>query len=212
MLSLLIEPDLRQLILIGRLARELKGGCELSASRPSAAATALQALTGAKYVRLEAGSHPIRRWAQHYRNVFAQLDPAQISQIVQDKFDREHRMRRRLARGRRTPGKPVVLLPSAYVNVSRTAVSYAALLPSESFLLVYARDSARLKSVPSNVATAGLDSYFVPADRDEAAALTRAWELLKDRLIAGGGRIFGRECDRSSGQDSGFGAVGNRGA
>ena len=32
-LSLLIEPDLRQLILIGRLARELKGGCELSASR-----------------------------------------------------------------------------------------------------------------------------------------------------------------------------------
>ncbi len=185
-LSLLIEPDLRQLILIGRLARELKGGCELSASRPSAAATALQALTGAKYVRLEAGSHPIRRWAQHYRNVFAQLDPAQISQVVQDKFDREHRVRRRLARGRRTPGNPVVLLPSAYVNVSRTTVSYAALLPSESFLLVYARDSARLKSVPANVSTAGLDSYFVPADGDEAAALTRAWELLKDRLIAGG--------------------------
>ena len=145
----------------------------------------MQALTGTKNVRLEAGFHPIRRWAQHYRNVFAQLDPAQISQVVQDKFDREHRMRRRLARGRRTPGKPVVLLPSAYVNVSRTAVSYAALLPSESFLLVYARNSARLKTVPSNVYTASLDSYFVPADRDEAAALARSWELLKTRLIAG---------------------------
>ena len=184
-LSLLIEPDLRQLILIGRLARELKNGCELSASRPSAAATALQALTGATYVGLEAGFHPFRRWAQHYRNVFAQLDPAQISQVVQDKFDREHRLRRRFAHGRRTPGNPVVLLPSAYVNVSRTAVSYAALLPSESFLLVYARNSARLKSVPSNVSTTSLDPYFVPADRDEAAALTGAWELLKDRLIAG---------------------------
>ena len=50
-LSLLIEPDLRQLILIGRLARELKGGCELYASRSGAAATALQALTGAQPVR-----------------------------------------------------------------------------------------------------------------------------------------------------------------
>ena len=57
-LSLLIEPDLRQLILIGRLARELKSGCELSASRSSAAATALQALTGAKYVRLRLDSIP----------------------------------------------------------------------------------------------------------------------------------------------------------
>jgi hypothetical protein len=184
-LSLLIEPDLRQLILIGRLARELKGGCELSVSRPSAAATALQALTGEKYVRLQGGLHPIRRWAQHYRRVFAQLDPAQVSQVVQDKFDREHRVRRRFARGPRIPGKPVVLLPSAYVNVSRTAVSYAALLPDEEFLMVYARDSARLKSVPPNVSTASLDSYFVPAHRNEAAALTRAWELLKDRLIVG---------------------------
>ena len=86
---------------------------------------------------------------------------AQISQVVQDKFDREHRMRRRLAPGRRAPGNAVVLLPSAYVNVSRTAVSYAALLPGESFLLVYARNSARLKSVPSNVSTTSLDPYFV---------------------------------------------------
>jgi hypothetical protein len=184
-LSLLIEPDLRQLILLGRLARELKGGCELSASRSNTAATALQALTGAKQVRLEAGFHPIRRWAQHYRNVFAQLDRAQISQVVQDKFDREHRMRRRLAPGRRTPGNAVVLLPSAYVNVSRTAVSYAALLPGESFLLVYARNSARLKSVPSNVSTTSLDPYFVTTRSGEVAALAQAWELLRERLIAG---------------------------
>ena len=182
-LSLLIEPDLRQLILIGRLARELKGGCELYASRSGAAATALQALTGAQSVRIEAGFHPVRRWAQHYRSVFAQLDRAQISQVVQDKFDREHGLRRRLARRRRAPGNPVVLLPSAYVNVSRTAVSYAALLPRENFLLVYARNSARLKAVPSNVSTTSLDPYF--AAPDSSTALAKAWQLLKDRLMAG---------------------------
>ena len=184
-LSLLIENDLRQLILLGRLARELKGGCELSASRPSAAAKALQVLTEAKYVRLEAGLHPIRRWAQRYRNVFAQLDLAQISQVVQDKFDREHQVRRRLGHRRRTPGNPVVLLPSAYVNVSRTAAAYAALLPGESFLLVYARNSARLNSVPPNVSTTSLDPYFVTTDPGDVAVLARAWELLKDRLMAG---------------------------
>ena len=184
-LSLLIEPDLRQLILIGRLARELKSGCELYASRSSAAATALQALTGAKYIRVEAGFHPIRRWAQHYRNVFAQLDTAQITQIFQDKFDREHQWRRRLVHNRRPPRHPVVLLPSAYVNVSRTAISYAALLPSENFLLVYARNNSRLKTVPSNVSTTSLDPYFVTTDTGEAAVLAKAWELLKDRLIAG---------------------------
>lgn len=183
-LSLLIESDLRQLMLIGRLARELKSGCELDASRSSRLATALQALTGTKQVSLEAGFRPLQ-WARHYRDVFSQLDTAQISQSFQDKFDREHLVRRRLARKRRASSDPMVLLPSAYVNVSRTAVSYAALLPGEKFLLVYARNSARLKTVPSNVSTTSLDPYFVTADRGEAAALAKGWESLQTRLIAG---------------------------
>ena len=70
------------------------------------------------------------------------------------------------------------------MNVSRTAVSYAALLPGEKFLLVYARNSARLKTLPSNISTSSLDSYFVPADRRETAVLAKAWESLKVRLVA----------------------------
>ena len=73
-------------------------------------------------------------------------------------------MRRRFARNRRVSGDPVVLLPSAYVNVSRTAASYAALLPDDKFLMVYARNSARMETLPSNVATTSLDAYFVPPD------------------------------------------------
>ncbi len=108
-----------------------------------------------------------------------------MSQAFQDKFDREHFVRRRLAGRRRSSKHPVVLLPSAYVNVSRTAASYAALLPSEKFLLVYARNSAHLKNVPSNISTTSLDSYFVTARRSEATALQKTWESLKLRLIAG---------------------------
>ncbi len=183
-LSLMIEPQLRQLMLIGRLARDLNGGCELFASRSTPLATALQSFTGAKQVRVEA-FRPVRRWAQHYRDVFSQLDGAQMSQAFQDKFDRTHVVRRRLAGVRRTCGNPVVLLPSAYINVSRTAASYAALLPGEKFLLVYARNSASLNPLPSNVSATSLDSYFVTGDRKEAAALAKGWEALKTRLIAG---------------------------
>jgi hypothetical protein len=184
-LSLMIEPDLRQLVLIGRLARELKPGCELFASRSTHLATALQAMIGAKPVKVKAGFRPVMLWARHYRGVFSRLDLAQINQSFQDKFDREHLVRRRLIRNRRTSTCPAVLLPSAYVNVSRTAASYAALLPSERFLLVYARNSAHVKTLPSNVSTASLDAYFVAADMSEAATLAKAWELLKARLIAG---------------------------
>ena len=184
-LSLMIEPDLRQLMLIGGLARELQGGCELCASRSTSLGTALRTLTGTKLVRVETGFRPVMRWVRHYRDVFSQLDRAQMSQACQDKFDREHFVRRRLARNRPTSRYPVVLLPSAYVNVSRTAASYAALLPDDRFLLVYARNSARLKTVPSNISTTSLDSYFVTADKRETAALAKTWESLQIRLVAG---------------------------
>jgi hypothetical protein len=184
-LSLMIEADLRLLMLIGRLAGELKPWYELYASRSTNLATALQALTGAKPVKVEAGFRPVVRWARHYRHVFSQLDSAQMSQVFQDKFDREHLVRRRLARGRRSSRQPVVLLPSAYVNVTRTAASYAALLPSERFLLVLARNSARLKTLPSNISAISLDPYFVTADRSEIAALANVWQSLKVELVAG---------------------------
>jgi hypothetical protein len=184
-LSLMIQPDLRQLMLVGRLARELPAGSELYASRSSPLAVALQTFTGAKQIRVQAGFRPGMRWAKHYRDVFSQLDRAQMSQAFQDMFDREHIVRRRLARRPRSSKHPVVLLPSAYINVSRTAASYAALLPRERFLLVHARNSARLKTLPSNISAISLDSYFVTADRTEAAVLAKAWESLKVRLIAG---------------------------
>jgi hypothetical protein len=184
-LSLLIEPELHQLMLVDRLSRELERGCELHASRSTNVAIALQALVGAKRIHVEASLRPLMLRVRHYRDVFSQLDSAQMRQAFQDKFDRQHLVRRRFASSRQTSRHPVVLLPSAYVNVSRTATSYAALLPDEKFLLVYARNSARLKTLPSNVRATTLDSYFVTADTREAAALAKAWKSLKVRLVTG---------------------------
>ena len=183
-LSLMIEPGLRQLMLLGRLARELEPGCEIHASRATPLAKALRVLSGAKQVTQGRSFRPVIRWAQHYRDVFSQLDAAQITQAFQDRFDRKHSVRRRFSRARRTPSHSVVLLPSAYINVSRTAVSYAALLPGEKFLLICARRSAHLESLPFNVSAASLDPYFTVADTSEAASLARSWKAIEARLTS----------------------------
>ena len=114
----------------------------------------------------------------------SQLDAAQFTQAFQDRFDREHRVRRRFARGSPSSGRPVVLMPSAYINVSRTAASYAALLPEEKFLLIYARNSAELAHVPANVSVESLDGYFRSTDAADSVPLARRWETLKSRLIS----------------------------
>jgi hypothetical protein len=183
-LSLMIESDLRQLMRIRLLAKELDAGCELHASRSGRLVKAIQMLIRADQVHLEKGVGPVRKWAQHYRDAFSRLDTEQIRQVFQDKFDREHIVRRRFAGNRRVSGDAVVLLPSAYVNVSRTASSYAGLLPSQKFLMVYARNSARLKALPPNVASVSLDPYFVTPDAGEATVLESTWDSVRTHLIA----------------------------
>jgi len=98
-LSLMIEPDLRQLMLIGRLARELPG--RMRVSMPAAPAP-----WQPRYRHLQGQNKS--RWipdfdpacvGEHYHDVFTQLDGAQMSQAFQDKFDREHFVRRRLPAG-----------------------------------------------------------------------------------------------------------------
>ena len=117
--------------------------------------------------------------------VSAQLDRAQMSQAFQDKFDREHLVRRRLALRRTQLEISGCVVTVSVRNVSRTAASYAALLPNEKFLLVYARNSARLKNLPSNIHTTSLDPDSATLTAGKPQALTQAWESLKARLIAG---------------------------
>ena len=184
LLCLHVVPDLEQFLLVKRLAKQLNAETELYCSRPDPRATALQILLNAKLTNLEHGMQARARSLRHYRDVFSTLDVTQLTQVLQDKFDPEHAIRRVFSRRKAASGHPVVLLPSAYINVSRTALAYAALLPDRDFLLVYGRNSGRVKTLPANVSMTSLNPYFVSANQAEIASLLERWSALQTHLVS----------------------------
>jgi hypothetical protein len=182
-LSLEIAPQLHQLMLVHRLSKELAAHCELYSTRPHPLATALGRLLGTRLTIMESGLQSVIRRARHYRNVLSHLDTSQLAQVVEDMFDADHSFRRRFTRRGRASRRPVILLPSAYSNVSRMALSYARLLPDHTFLLVNARSNGRLTSLPRNVRAVFLTQYFVPIDKPEAASLLESWNRLRKHLV-----------------------------
>jgi hypothetical protein len=180
-----ILAETRQCLLIRRLADNLGAGCELYGSRPDPQFQALGSLLGGSPVNL-AGSFR-RAWSrvEHYREALSGLDARTFLQVLQDKFDPRHSLRRRLFRSGPNSGQPLVLLPSAYINVSRTEVAYASLLPECQFLLALARRNGRLGHLPHNVRMISLDPYFAPVKQQELASLLENWRELSQRLIAG---------------------------
>jgi hypothetical protein len=183
LLCLFIAGDLQQLMLVHRLSKELHPNCDLYSSRPHPLATALQRLLGARLTVLESGLRSAVRRARHYQSVVSHSDPNQFAQMLEDKFDGMHSIRRRFTSRCQRRGQPIILLPSAYVNVSRTALAYAEMLPDHQFLLVRTRRSATLRSLPPNVRSASLSPYFVSSDKGEIAFLLESWERLRRRLI-----------------------------
>jgi hypothetical protein len=183
LLCLFVSGDLQQLTLIHRLSKELHASCELYSSRSHVLATALRRLLGSRLTILETRFQSIIHRARHYRNLFSHSDTAQLAQVLEDKFDGEHSIRRRFTRRGDRPGRQVILLPSAYSNVSRAALSYAGLLPDCEFLLVHTRSNAKPTSMPANVRSTSLTPYFVPSDKREAASLLESWNSLRNRLV-----------------------------
>jgi len=184
-LSLEIAAELRQLMLVHRLSKELGEHCELYATRLHPLATALQKLLGARLTLLESNFRGVIHRMRHYHEVFSHLDTAEFAQVLADKFDNEHSIRRRFVRRARPSGTPVILLPSAYLNVSRVALSYAEQLPVHQFLLVHARNNAKVAALPPNVRSASLSPYFVPSDKLETASLLESWNGLRKHLVCG---------------------------
>ena len=80
-----------------------------------------------------------------------------------------------------------MLLPSAYVNVSRAQAAYARLLPENRFLLVATRASGRRLALPDNVAFRSLAAYALrPSNStdNEYRKLLTSWERLRTELSA----------------------------
>lgn len=180
LLSVLIVSELRQFILLDHLRKQLRHDAEIFCTRSDFRTAALQSLFASPVRCIR--SRPVLDQLSHYRGAWKTLDSRQLRQIFLDKFDSHHRLRRRFARSANPVKRPVVLLPSAYSNVSRTLVGYAELMPETDFLLVLARGSARLNMLPNNVHASSLDSYFSSPNRDEVEALGSAWLGLESQL------------------------------
>ena len=110
----------------------------------------------------------------------AKLGVGQMRQILGDKYDADYRIRRLISRGERGCERPVVLLPTAYVNVSRTELAYAAALPDRDFLMVTTRQSGWVAAPPKNVAVARLAFYAQgKCQNDEYEYLLGCWRTLQ---------------------------------
>jgi peptidoglycan/xylan/chitin deacetylase (PgdA/CDA1 family) len=173
--------ELQALYLLNQLRPEIDGDAiELAASRSHQFARAAEAVLGRRirYFELESRS-PLGQVGRMFRAA-RKLRPAQISEIAFDKWDSSYRIRRRVTghnRARLADG--VVLLPSAYSNVTRTALSYAAQLPHRQFLLATTRSSAVPARLPGNVTATVLAAYARPsrATRAESEELKQAWQI-----------------------------------
>ena len=156
-ISVRYNLPLLQAIAVEKMAKTVRPEDELFASRLDFHAQVLRALLARSVQPLTSvtfNSRVLRAWKR-----FRKLSYRQIKQIFWDKYDPEYGIRRRFSHSPLPTRRPFVLLPSAYVNVSRMALAYAKTLPETDFLLVNARQNGRCQRTPENVSQVGLSSY-----------------------------------------------------
>lgn len=180
--------DLQVLYLLEQLRREIgTGQVELVASRRHLFTRLLEQILGrpVRYLKVESRG-PLQNVARMLRSA-RKLRPAQITEIAFDKWDTDYRVRRHLTKHQRANlADPSVLLPSAYSNVTRSVLAYAAQLPHRRFLLATTRRSAMPHRIPNNVTVAPLSAYAVPssATQEQIQELRRSWEVFR-RIMLG---------------------------
>jgi hypothetical protein len=166
------------------MAKEIGPSAALWSTRPEGPARILALLLNTQLHAFGAGK--IERLAQgavHYAGLLRRFPPAQIKQIFFDKYDAGYRWRSLFARHGPPLSKPAVLIPSAYVNVSRMAADYARLLPEQQFLMVATRRSARQFEATANIEVRDLAAYMrVKPQQAEIDSLERAWRKLRAEL------------------------------
>jgi len=183
-IGLFLHPDLQDIRLAARLAGKLGQDCMLTASRPSLPANVVRLQLGMPVRVLQSGIDArLRTRISRYRAAVRNLSFGQLRQVAHDKFDPHYRWRRKFAARTAPSPQPVVLLPTAYSNVTRTALNYARLLPEQQFLLVVARESGTPSELPANVQLAPLAAFSgARNDQDEVRHLENGWRQLEKLL------------------------------
>jgi hypothetical protein len=190
-ISLALQPELQDVRLALRLAGKLNQCSRLAASRRSLVAEALRLHWKIPLQVLPRRQRKLRvpTFLRRSVNAAANLGFEQLLQVVYDKYDPHYHWRRKLAgppaqaaKGK-SESKPLVLLPSAYSNVTKTALTYAGILPEQKFLLVLARESGAVSPVPPNVESARLASFAAQTyDRAELQKLEDCWKQMEQSL------------------------------
>ena len=177
------HQQLEQVAQMKKLAANLDPGDEVFTTRSGFHEDVLKLLLD-QPVRALSHENSLPRKLRHYGRVITKFSTPQLLQILSDKYDTGYQLRRFLAPRRETSPRPVVLLPSAYINVTRTELQYAEMLPDSDFLLVTTRQSGWVKNASRNVAVAKLASY-APEDisRNEFDSLLERWSQLKRDLM-----------------------------
>jgi hypothetical protein len=122
---------------------------------------------------------------RHYSAVWSKFSAPQLLQIVADKYDTGYQLRRLIAPRPKASSEPVVLLPSAYVNVTRTELQYAEALPNAQFLLVATRHNGWIAKAAKNVRVAKLAAYAGrDKTQDDFKHLLARWTRLKPDLAS----------------------------
>ncbi len=186
---------IEQLMLLSALAEQIPPRAEIFATSPHFALPALSLLlnrTDAEIKRFsvdrDAGGRETGLRARVRRSFQAPLAlrPAQLNEIAFDKWDADYRLRRHFARAPRRSTTPAILLPSAYINVSRAQVAFARMLPHRRFLQVVTRRSGRLQNLPGNVELRSLASYaprFSRSTGEEYVRLLARWRKVQNDLF-----------------------------
>lgn len=182
-IGLLLQPKMQDVRLALRLAVELTGCRTLTTSRPSLLADAVRSQVGIPLQVLQSGIRPrLTHQLTRYRTALMNLSFEQLRQVAHDKYDPRYRWRRKFAPTIARSTHPVVLLPSAYSNVTRTALNYARILPDQQFLLVLARESGAV-SVPANAQSAPLAAFTAgDCDHAELRQLENSWKQMEATL------------------------------
>ena len=184
LVSIFAHPDLETAIALHRLVGQVPLKGDLYATRSAWPVSGVAWLLG-REVRSFRGKSDA--WSEMMRRLGAlrRLSWTQIDEVLWDKYDADYRWRARLVKPHVPGTQPVVLVPSAYTNVSQAAAAYARLLPDENFLLVATRNSGLRFQPPGNVQLARLEE-FVSAARDarELSDLEQGWSRLEKHFAA----------------------------
>jgi hypothetical protein len=181
--AIFFHQQIELLGILRRFADKLGESNQVFVTRPSFYSDALRFRLGDR-LRFFSARSSAKRSALRYFRVAAKFPVAQLAEIFWDKYDPCYSLRHRFTAKRKPSRNPVVLLPSAYVNVSRMATAYARTVPEMDFLLVATRRSGWLAEPSANVTVAKLASYasYDPATAHEYDDLIQQWRSLQADL------------------------------